>query len=160
MSNMFYWLRVQGGTHLHKYSFDPGPWPKEEALQLRDRIRAKFPNLSAGIEPAWEAPFEKMIRVPGHEHHFSAVSKDVRWLFVYRVDADRFYVMTNLRCGMSYRRQEERGFRGAGNPVGADHHYVRVTPEGMAHLEEEVKRLSGGKDTWDSGWSPASPADR
>lgn len=156
---MFYWLRVLGGTYLRKYSFDQGPWPKADAERLRDVIRKDHPGLSVGIAPAWEAPFEKMIRVPGREHHFGTVDKNIRWLFVYKVDADRFYVVGNLRCGDSYARRVEGGFRRAGYPIGSGPHFTEVTPEGLKHLEEEVLRLSGGKDTWDSGWSPASPAD-
>lgn len=160
MSGMFYWLHVTGGTHLRKYDYDPGPYPKDVAERWRDKIIREHPGLSAGIAPAWEAPFEKMIRVPGQVWHFSSAEKGLRYQFVYKVDADRFYAVSNLRCGTAYRRRTENAFHGAGLPVStSSHHYIQVTPAGMAHLEAEVKRLTGGKDTWDSGWSPATPAE-
>ena len=155
---MFYWLNVTGGTALHKFTWDRGPWPKADALALKDRIVTRHPNLSAGVAPAWEAPFEDMVRAKADVYRFGKPSGH-RWIFIYRATVDRLFVFTgNMRCGDTLYRTGDQ-WRIGHEINGGTEHSLRLRPEVLEEVERQL-RLKAPDGCWDSGWSPASPEDR
>ena len=66
---MFYWLKTLGdSTPINRVP--EGPYPKDEALQLKAHLLQEAPNLAVGLQPAWEAPFENMIRTRSKSYRF------------------------------------------------------------------------------------------
>lgn len=139
---MLYWLRNQ--------TIQEGPYPKDEAEGLMALLREKTPTDPVTLEPAWEAPFERMIRVTLDHSYYGKQSTVLG--FVYRVTQNKIWVYCNQRVGIAYRRASE-GFRPGGMPV---HHFsgdiTRLSPEALKVVEDHVK----GKSTWSSGWAPGS----
>ena len=128
----------------------PGPYDDEMIAALRAKALEQNPHAVIRVEPAWEAPFEKMLTAP--VRHFRAGSKDDRErMFLFRADKDFYWFVINLRCSLKIRRKDGR------EPYKPLCHPSHLEKSEQAALDAKIREASGGKDTWDCGWSPAIP---
>ena len=149
---MFYWLKTLGdSTPINRVP--EGPYPKDEALQLKAHLLQEAPNLAVGLQPAWEAPFENMIRTRSKSYRFGKpVGRP--YLFIYKVSKDKYFCTNgNTRVGFTMHRTSDH-HNTIGDQVGFSIEYSQKIPED--ELQAIEARL-GGAETWDCGWSPACP---
>lgn len=134
----------------HCEGWRPGPHTDEMIAALRAKALEKNPHAVIRVEPAWEGPFEKM--PTALVRHFRPGAKDDKErMFLFRADKDFYWFVINLRCALKIRRKDGR------EPYKPLSHPSHLAQADQAALDETIRQISGGKDTWDCGWSPAIP---
>lgn len=134
----------------HCEGWRSGPYDDEMIEALRKKALAQNPHTVIRVEPAWEAPFERM--PTAQVRHFAFGPKDDRErMFLFRADKDFYWFVINLRCALKIRRKDGREpYKHLGHPS-------HLEKGEQAALDAKILELSKGKGVWDSGWSPAIP---
>ena len=134
----------------HCEGWRSGPYDDEMIILLREKALKQNPQAVIRVEPAWEAPFERMLTA--QVRHFRPGAKDDRQrMFLFKADKRFYWFVSNLRCSLKIRREDGRApYRPLGHPS-------HLEKSEQAALDAKIREASGGKDTWDCGWSPAIP---
>ena len=142
---MLKWFRCEGWAE--------GPYPEDMISDLRRIALEKNPHAVIRVEPAWEAPFERMPTAWVNTFMGGGFTERRSQMFLFRADKLFYWFVINLRCPLKIKRADGREPFKPGS-----YHPASISKEDQAELDTKIREAAGGKDTWDCGWSPAIPA--